>query len=215
MPKFEPGYEDPAPLLRQAAAFADPEQAEQRRALIARLHRRSDAVAFLATADAARAADLELRVVAMDVLGQLGYASGRPYREQILPILIAELDQAVDPRLLQVAVTALAHLGDGSALIPVLRLAAHRDADVRQAVAFALPAITGQREPAPEVVEALIELSQDTDERVRDWSTFGLAEQLDVDSPEIRAALTARLDDVDAISEQARAGLLRRSTAHS
>ena len=214
MAKFEPGYEDPARLLAEAAAFADPDEEERRRELIVKLHRRSDAAAFLATADAAGAANLELRVVAMDVLGQLGYASGRPYREQILPILIAELDQAVDPRLLQAAVTALAHLGDGRALTPVLRHAAHRDADVRQAVAFALPSITDQQDPAPEVVDALIALSEDADEDVRDWSTFGLAELLDADSPEIRAALTARLGDVDVISEQARAGLLRRSQAH-
>ena len=213
MAKFEPGYEDPARLLAEAAAFADPDEEERRRELIVKLHRRSDAAAFLATADAAGAANLELRVVAMDVLGQLGYASGRPYREQILPILIAELDQAVDPRLLQAAVTALAHLGDGRALTPVLRHAAHRDADVRQAVAFALPSITDQQDPAPEVVDALIALSEDADEDVRDWSTFGLAELLDADSPEIRAALTARLGDVDVISEQARAGLLRRSQA--
>ena len=215
MRKFEPGYEDPVRLLAEAAAFAAPDQEEQRRQLIVKLHRRSDAETFLATADAARAADLELRLVAMDVLGQLGYASGRPYREQILPILIAELDQAVDPRLLQAAITALAHLGDGRALTPVLRHATHRDADVRQAVAFTLPSITDQQDPAPEVVETLIELTEDPDETVRDWSTFGLAELLDADSPEIRAALAARLDDVAAISEQARAGLLKRETPHA
>jgi HEAT repeat protein len=213
MAKFEPGYEDPARLLAEAAAFADPDEEEQRRELIVKLHRRSDAAAFLATADAAKAANLELRVVAMDVLGQLGYASGRPYREQILPILIAELDQAVDPRLLQAAVTALAHLGDGRALTPVLRHAAHRDADVRQAVAFTLPSITDQQDPAPEVVDALIELSEDADEAVRDWSTFGLADLLDTDSPEVRAALAARLGDVAVIADQARAGLIRRSAA--
>ena len=212
MAKFEPGYEDPTPLLAEAAAFADPED-ERRRRLIGRLHRRSDAAAFLAAADAARAADLELRLVAMEVLGELGYASGRPYREQTLTILIAELDQAVDPRLLQAAVTALAHLGDGRALTSVLRHAAHRDDGVRRAVAFTLPSITDQQDPAPEVVEALIELSEDVDEAVRDWSTFGLAELLDIDSPELRAALAARLGDVDAIAGQARAGLLRRSQA--
>ena len=212
MPKFEPGYEDPVRLLAEAAAFADPED-EQRRRLIGRLHRRSDAAAFLAAADAAKAADLELRLVAMEVLGQLGYASGRPYREQILPILIEELDQAVDPQLLQAAVTALAHLGDGRALTPVLRHATHRDDGVRRAVAFTLPSITDQQDPAPEVVDALIALSEDADETVRDWSTFGLADLLETDSPEVRAALTARLADVDAIAEQARTGLLRRSQA--
>jgi HEAT repeat protein len=210
MTKFEPGYEDPAPLLARAAAFADPED-ERRRRLIGKLHRRSDAAAFLAAADAARAADLELRLVAMEVLGQLGYASGRPYREQTLRILVEELDQAVDPRLLQAAIAALAHLGDGRALTPILRHAVHRDDGVRRAVAFTLPSITDQQDPAPEVVDALIGLSEDADEGVRDWSTFGIAELLDTDSPQVRAALAARLGDVAAIAEQARAGLLRRS----
>lgn len=175
MRKFEPGYEDPVPLLAEAAAL-DPADDDRRQRLIARLQRRSDAAAFLATAEAARAADLELRLVAVEVLGQLGYAGGRPYREQTLPILLAELDQAEDPRLLQAAVTALAHLGDGRALTPVLRLAAHRDAGIRRAVAIALTSITDERYPAPEAVEALVALGEDADEAVRDWAAFGLAE---------------------------------------
>jgi len=210
MRKFEPGYEDPVLLLARAAAFTDAED-EERWQLIRKLHRRSDAATFLAAADAAKAADLELRLVAVDVLGQLGYASDRPYREETLSILLDEIDQAEDPRLLQAAVTALAHLGDGRALTPVLRHVAHRDDEVRQAVAFTLPSITDQRVPAPEVVDALIGLSADADEDVRDWATFGLAELLEADSPEIRAALTARLDDVDVIADQAREGLVRRS----
>jgi HEAT repeat protein len=212
MPKFEPGYENPARLLAEAASFTDPED-ERRQRLIGRLHKRSDAAAFLAAAEAAKAADLELRLVAMEVLGQLGYASGRPYREQTLSILIGQLDQAVDPKLLQAAVTALAHLGDGRALTPVLRHATHRDDGVRRAVAFTLPTIADQHDPAPEIVDALIGLSEDADEAVRDWSTFGLAELLDTDSPEVRAALTARLADVDSIADRARAGLIRRTEA--
>jgi HEAT repeat protein len=212
MHKFEPGHEDPALLLAEAAACAEIED-DRRHQLIGRLHRRSDEAAFLAAAEAAGAADLELRLVAVEVLGQLGYASGRPYREETLSILLAALDQAQDPRLLQAAITALAHLGDGRALIPLLRHASHRDDGVRRAVAFALPSITNVQDPAPEAVEALIELSGDADGAARDWSTFGLAELLDVDSPEVRAALTARLDDADAIAAQARAGLSRRAAA--
>jgi len=214
MHKFEPGYEDPARLLAEAAVCAEVED-DRRHQLIGRLHRRSDAAAFLAAAEAAKAADLELRLVAVEVLGQLGYAGGRPYREETLAILIQELDQAQDPRLLQAVITALAHLGDGRALTPLLRHADHRDDGVRRAVAFALPSITDQQNPAPEVVDALIALSRDPDVAARDWSTFGLAELLEADSHEkrhsIRAALTARLDDADAIAAQARAGLSRRS----
>ncbi|HET9172653.1 MAG TPA: HEAT repeat domain-containing protein [Actinospica sp.] len=175
MRKFEPGYEDPARLLAEAAGCPDPDD-ERRRQPILKLQRRPDAETFLAVAEAARSADLELRLVAVDVLGQLGYASGRPYREETLPILLAELDQAQDPRLLQAAITALAHLGDGRALPSVLRCAAHRDAGIRRAVAFALPSIRDERYPAPDVEEALAALAEDADESVRDWAGFGLEE---------------------------------------
>ena len=175
MREFEPGYEDPVGLLAEAAACPDPED-ERRSRPILRLQRRADAATFLAVAEAARSADLELRLVAMDVLGQLGYSRGRPYREETLSILLAELDQAQDPRLLQAAITALAHLGDGRALSSLLRHAVHRDAGIRRAVAFALPSISDERYPSAEVEDALVELASDSDESVRDWAGFGLEE---------------------------------------
>jgi HEAT repeat protein len=175
MREFEPGYVDPAGLLAEAAACPDPED-ERRSRPILRLQRRTDAATFLAVAEAARSADLERRLVAMDVLGQLGYLRGRPYREETLSILLAELDQAQDPRLLQAAITALAHLGDGRALSSLLRHAAHRDAGIRRAVAFALPSIADERYPSAEVEDALVELAADSDESVRDWAGFGLEE---------------------------------------
>lgn len=214
MPDIEPGYayqpdyRDPAALLAEAArtGLRDPRRAE----LIGRLQRRTDAAAFAAAAEAARSAELALRLAAVEVLGQLGYPADRPYREQILPILLAEIDQAVEPRLLQAALTATAHLGDGRALTSVLRHAGHRDALVRRAVAFTLPTLGDPAAPAPAAVEALIELSHDADAQVRDWSVFGLAELLDLDTPRLRAALTARLADVPAIAARAREGLDRR-----
>jgi HEAT repeat protein len=215
MRPFEPGYEDPAALLARAAACTEPAGRPERAELIGRLHRRADAAAFAAAAEAARSADLSLRLAAVDVLGQLGYAAGRPYREQTLPILLAELDDAEEPSLLQAAVRALAHLGDGRALIPVLRHAAHRDPQVRGAVAAAVPALADPRTPVQAALDALIELSRDADEQVRDWSTFGLGELLEahtpalLETPELRAALAARLDDAPPIADRARSGLDR------
>lgn len=205
---YQPGYRDPAALLAEAArtGLRDPRRAE----LIGRLQRRTDAAAFAAAAEAAHSAELALRLVAVEVLGQLGYPADRPYREQILPILLAEIDQAVEPRLLQAALTATAHLGDGRALTSVLRHAGHRDALVRRAVAFTLPTLGDPAAPVPAAVEALIELSRDADAQVRDWSVFGLAELLDLDTPHLRAALTARLADAPAIAARAREGLDRR-----
>ena len=214
MRAFEPGYEEPSKLLAGAAACGESDRTERAR-LIARLQRRADTAAFDATAEAARSPDLALRLVAVEVLGQLGYAQGRPYREQTLPILVETADQAAEPRLLQTALTAIAHLGDARALTTVLRYVAHRDAGVRRVVAVALSSVVDEDDPALAAVEALIALSRDPDESVRDWATFGLGDLPAADSPALREALVARLDDrVPSIAERARTALAERADPH-
>jgi hypothetical protein len=53
-------------------------------------------------------------------------------------------------------------------------------------------------EPTPELVARAIELTTADDPRLRDWACFVLGQLwLEVDTPELRAALTARLDDTD------------------
>jgi HEAT repeat protein len=225
MHAFEPGYEEPVKLLARAAACGDGDKGggvgpggsgSERALLIGRLQRRTDAAAFAAAAEAARSPELPLRLVAMDVLGQLGYPQGRPFREQTLPILVETADQAAEPRLLQAALTAIAYLGDGRALTTVLRYAAHRDAGVRRVVAFALSSVIDEADPAPAAVEALVSLSRDPDENVRDWATFGLGALTNLDSPMIQEALAARLtDSVPAIADQARTALAERADARS
>src|SRR5262249_24072368 len=55
-----------------------------------------------------------------------------------------------------------------------------------------------------------IELSEDEDEDVRDWATFGLGTQIDLDTPQIREALAMRLDDSGEAQGEAMVGLARR-----
>jgi HEAT repeat protein len=63
-------------------------------------------------------------------------------------------------------------------------------------------------------IACLITLSADPEIPVRDWATFGLAVQIDTDTPEIRAALRARLDDPDCdTAGEAMVGLARRKDA--
>jgi HEAT repeat protein len=73
-----------------------------------------------------------------------------------------------------------------------VKLVAHDDPDVRFGVAFALGGRT-----EPEAIAALIWLTDDEEDEVRDWATFGLGRIGGCDTPEIRYAFRQRLDDVD------------------
>ncbi len=92
---------------------------------------------------------------------------------------------------------AVSWCSDPAALPVVLLLAQHPDASVRRSVAQALPRLTSAPRP-PAVVTALIGLSTDAVGDIRDWASYALGTQLaDVNTPELRDALAARLDDPD------------------
>jgi HEAT repeat protein len=75
----------------------------------------------------------------------------------------------------------------------LIQLRHNSDPEVRWAVAHGL----GGTEH-PDAIQALIELVEDTDDEVRNWSTFGLGQRYPYnhpDSPEIRDAFRKRLND--------------------
>ncbi len=195
-------------LLRRAAGLTDVD-AEARWEIVAGLHRRTDRAAFEAARRFATAGSTADRVLGLDVLGQLGYPADRPFLEETLPVLtVACADDRAD--VVAAAVTALGHLRDRRAAPAVLRHAGHGSAEVRFAVAGALPGIAGDP-PDARIVEALILLSADADPEVRDWATFGLGSQLDADGERVRDALAARLGDEDGdAAGEALLGLARR-----
>ena len=106
---------------------------------------------------------------------------------------------------------AVAWCAEYAALPAVLALVAHHDADVRRAVAQALPRLSGPPRP-PAVVAALVALTADPVAEVRDWACYALGTRLsEVDSPVLRDALAARLDDSDPHTRcEALFGLARR-----
>lgn len=197
------------PLLRRAAGIADLED-DRRWAIIRELQSRIDRAAFDAVGDLAAAAAVPERIVALDILAQIGWRAGRPFLEETLPILI-DASHDGHPDVIAAAVTALGFLSDPRALPAILRLAGHPAADVRRGVAFAIPAAAGDP-PSPDAIGVLITLSADPDGEARDWATFGLGSQLeDQDTVAIRDALAARLDDPDGdVSGEALLGLAKR-----
>jgi HEAT repeat protein len=204
----EGGRADLDQLLRRAAGFAE-RDTEERWQVVAELHRRTDRPAFEAACRLALADSGPDRVLGLEILGQIGYSADRPFLEDTLPILIAA---CADDRtgVVAAAVTALGQVRDHRALPSVLRQVRHPSDDVRYQVAVALPAVAGDP-PAAEAVSALILLSADGDPEVRDWATFGLGSQLDVDDEPVRDALAARLTDEEGdTAGEALLGLARR-----
>jgi len=134
------------------------------------------------------------RILGIRILAQLGPSERRPFLEESLPLVEHFAAPGQPARLLDDALIALGHLGDKRSTPVVLAHANHPDPEVRYAVAWTLPSVSG--DPPPQaVLDALFALMEDTDPHVRDWATFGLGSLLEVDTPEVRDALAARIGD--------------------
>ncbi|MBX9792420.1 MAG: HEAT repeat domain-containing protein [Pirellulales bacterium] len=145
------------------------------------------------------------RRIGADVLAQLGVPE-RTLPAECIALLLSMLRADEEPALLHSVLIALSHHEAPQSIHPAVRFLRHADEDVRYAVVAAL---TGYDHPL--AVESLIELSTDKADQVRDWATFALAQQLDSDTPEIRAGLAARLDDpYEDCCGEAMIGLARR-----
>ena len=142
------------------------------------------------------------REAAVDLLGRLVFEAPQALRdvcfESLVELLHVEQAGPDDAQVLAAIGYALGHLEDDRAVPHLIRLADHVSEEVRLAAASSLPSAMGWQldRPYPEAVDALLRLSGDADEEVRDWATFGLG-TTGADSDEVRAALAARLDDPD------------------
>lgn len=133
--------------------------------------------------------DARVREVAADVLGSV--ASVDPASAAaIADALIRRLDVEQHADVLDSVITALGHTGDSRARASVLKHADHPDENVRLAVAWSLPAL----DLDDDALAVLRRLSADSDEDVRDWATFGLAES-EARDPATTEALAARTND--------------------
>ena len=144
----------------------------------------------LAGAGAARGRARPARPVRRRLRGRAA-RRGRPPRPAESAALLEEMgERESDPEVLAVIAEAFGHLGEPWGLGWLLRLRRHPDATVRDGVVAAL---AGRENTL--ATDALIELSGDPDGEIRDWATFALGALAPQDSPELRDALAARLED--------------------
>lgn len=191
--------------LVEAALEADARGDEDARwDYVRALHRRGTAEALNAALQLCSGTEPPEQVLGANILGQLGGTGpDNPFRQQAIPPLRSLLcDSNAD-------VVAAAIFACGHLQVPILdpmSLAKHASADVRHALASALPYVGMDIAPC-----VLIELMNDEDSDVRNWATFGLGTQLDEDTPAVRDALLKRTVDSDNDTRaEALVGLARR-----
>jgi hypothetical protein len=155
--------------------------------------------------------DLAVRMTACDLVGMAAEVS-----EAVRAAAVDALLTVVVPASVESLVWALGRTHDVRAVPRLLEFVAHSDAAVRLAVASSLPSVLewGVPEP-PEVIDALIVLTRDPDDDVRNWATFGLGELTDADGLDVRAALLDRVvDRFQDAREEGVCGLARRRDPH-
>ncbi|HEX4323238.1 MAG TPA: HEAT repeat domain-containing protein [Gaiellaceae bacterium] len=181
------------------ALIAEALEAEEddRWSYVARLQQRGDEATFLAASPLCGSVKAAKRTLGADVLGQLGYElppERRPFREPAVALLVEMVAVESEDDVVQSIVAALGHLAHPSGADAVIQqLRGRPSIGVRVRVATNLGGVGSEAATA-----ALIDLASDPDETVRDWASFKLAQDGD-DTPAIRAALQARMNDNDRV----------------
>jgi hypothetical protein len=161
-----------------------------------------------------RADDDALRATGAAMLAELCNLGDR-LGPEVLGILAPLLQREASSDVIRIALhgVGLTRL-DGGAPI-ALTFATHDDAGIRLDATHALYSCAGDP-PSRDAIDGLIALSADRDEHVRDWATFGLGTELEIDDDEVRAALVERLEDTFLdVREEAAVGVARRGDARA
>lgn len=189
-PFDDPAMRDPRTIdeLFNAALCEPEEDAWQ---AITALHWKGSREVLERAAELCRSECTLERCAGADILGQLGIPD-RTFPEESAAVVLEMLAVEQQPEVLQSIFIGLGHLRHCEAVPAAARYAGHPDADVRHAVVLALA-----DHSEPSAIEMLIGLSRDSDACVRDWATFALGTQIDLDTPAIRQALVDRLNDSD------------------
>ena len=179
--------------------------------LVAELHDRDPEEVWTLVAPLALHEDVRLAQLVPDVLRLLG-REAQPLATRTLELFARMLMREPPAALLACIANACVDFHDPAVVTMLAPHAGHADEAVREAVLHAV-----RRSSHPEAIAALIALSRDAVDELREWATFALGSQLPlVDSAELRDALAARLTDAhEATRDEAMIGLGLRSDARA
>jgi len=149
------------------------------------------------------------RETGCDLVGDASYQH-EAVREAALAALVALAERESEGQVLGALARAIEKTYDQRAVPVLVALAGHPDADVRRQVAGSFSGVATGLPDGPDI-RTLTVLTRDEDPEVRNWATFTLGFQVEVDSPAIRAALWERTtDEHPEAREEGIRGLARR-----
>lgn len=134
------------------------------------------------------------KIAGIDVLAQLGVKE-RPFYKETIELFFDLIKKEKDSKLLSSTLIAISHNNDKlkqKQIEIISSFKSHRSSNVRYGVVLSLLGLNNSK-----AIETLIALSNDKKESVRDWATFGLGTQIDIDNDFIRNALWNRVNDND------------------
>ena len=159
--------------------------------IISKIRLRGSNVEFEAALNLINSDDAINRQIGVHILSQLD--SGKnTYHVQAVDTLIPLLYDDHDD-VIEAAAFGLGSRNDSKSVPHLLKLINHEHKGIRHGVALGLSCIEDD-----DAIQGLIQLSRDQDVDTRNWATFGLSQQCDVNSPEVRRALKGRLKDSEA-----------------
>jgi len=151
-----------------------------------------------------------VRARGLDVIAQLGKTAEHPsnsFPQESYDLVVKAVQRERELQPLSSAISALGHIDDPRAVPLIAAFHSHPSEEIRFTVACALGCFPNE----PLSVQTLLALMEDSDADVRDWATFGLGVLGDQDSPDIRQALSRRVNDEDVDTrEEALVGLAKR-----
>ncbi len=173
---------------------AEPRDGEAVDALLETIVRPDPAVAVDQARAHLAAADDAVRGVAWQLLGIAAQLGDEHVHHDVAGLAIAAYAGEECADVLEGIAWALGGAGEARGVPALIALSGCADASLRIKVAAALP--SAMSDPPEEAgVAALIRLTTDPDQEVRNWATFALGRQTAADSAAVRAALWARIDD--------------------
>jgi hypothetical protein len=134
------------------------------------------------------------RIIAIDILAQLGLPP-RPFYRESKKIFFEALKKEKNQKALLSILYAIGHNNEklkSDEIALIVSFKDNSDKGVREGLVSALLSVDNEL-----AIDTLIHLTNDKVSHIRDWATFGIGTQIQKDNKNIRNALWARINDKD------------------